>query len=309
VVQNIEQSTIPPPPGRRNSYVRLRWSNLRSFSAVSVVPIHTLPCRRASIKPLPRYYPDSPPAAHLLRPPLSPSPSDTGHINILSSLPVFFLPCNTVLARLPLSPTSPLHLNDGPPDTPTHKEQPCPPPARSSACWTRSRNTSPSRASLSTCARTTKSDEKRSEKTGTEKPTGRFRETRACTCTYTCTCACPFVVCSMLRATRCVFVGQRVGGYSVEGEYIVLACTRRARHPTHTDTHFMHLLSCLSYSLSPLSPLSPLLSAYSPPTLPLGTPSTASPTSSPRRTRTYATTSRRSWRRTASRLYSMRSNR
>ena len=133
-----------------------------------------------------------------------------GHINILSSPPVFFLPCTLSRARLPLSPTSPLHLNDGPPDTPTHKEQSCPPPARSSACWTRSRNTSPSRASLSTCARTTKSDEKRSEKTGTEKPTGRFRETRACTCT--CTCACPFVVCSMLRATRCVFVGQRVGG-------------------------------------------------------------------------------------------------
>ena len=49
------------------------------------------------------------------------------------------------------------------------------------------------------------------------------RESRACTCT--CTCACPFVVCSMLRATRCVFVGQRVEG--LEGEYIVravLAC-------------------------------------------------------------------------------------
>ena len=107
-----------------------------------------------------------------------------GHTNILSSLPVFFLPCTLSRARLPLSPTSPLHLNYGPPDTPTHKEQPCPPPARSSACWTRSRNTSPSRASSSTCARTTKSDEKRSEKTGTEKPTGRFRETRACTCTY-----------------------------------------------------------------------------------------------------------------------------
>ena len=203
------------------------------MSANSVVPrTHR---RRASIKPLPRSYPGPlPPHAYLLRPFLSRSPSDTGaHQHPLlaspSSLLCFYPPC-ICLARAP----SPLFRNSSytlttEPPTPQHTKsnhvllRRALRPVRLDQGTPVLQGPPRVRALRTTTSATTRREEKREN--GDRDTYGEVprRESRACTCT--CTCACPFVVCSMLRATRCVFVGQRVEG--LEGEYIVravLAC-------------------------------------------------------------------------------------